>query len=609
MSGTATLLPLPRAVFYDANGNPLAGGLVNTYVPNTFTPKPTWQNSSETLQNANPITLDAAGSCLLYGSGVYQITTKDALGNAVPAYSGVTQDIYSLLGPLTVSTVPNIAALRALGTGFSPVWVEGYYAPADGGEGMFNVGLTAADNGGTIIQSANGTYYREAGGQPYSVKWFGAKGDGTANDTVAIATMDAAAATAGAAGSFPGGTYLIGIAGIPKHSGVDWIGISADAVTLKATAGTFTNGMVYGTGLSGFKISDITFDWSLASGSIGVLNFNTCDNYEISRIIITGNFAFGISHNGGDSFVFRDNLIIRTTAVNTQNQAIIVSTAAAACLYGLIDNNQMINTALDISATRTTISNNNISGWQFGAGITTEINGECSNLLIIGNTCTMGFGTDVNATVCLGIENWAPRSQIIGNTCSANSGDGINNGGQNCTIIGNDCFNNGQIAGSGIVTRYANSSVNGNYSTITGNNCFDTQGSPSQGYGYKDFNSSVFGCFISGNNFSGNGAGPMHILGTCATTTPSFQATAAFTPGSLATGTSAGGSVTVEGAVLGDVVTVSFSLDRQGVNLFAYVQTTNTVMFRMENNTGGTVTMAAGTIVVIVTKPNGYVSY
>jgi len=103
MSATASLLPMARAVFYDANGNPLAGGFVNTYVPGGTTPKTTWQDAGEATANANPIVLDAAGSCLLYGSGAYQLTVTDALWNAVPAYSGLSNDtLISLSGLTTV---------------------------------------------------------------------------------------------------------------------------------------------------------------------------------------------------------------------------------------------------------------------------------------------------------------------------------------------------------------------------------------------------------------------------------------------------------------------------------------------------------------------------
>lgn len=87
---TATLMPMPRAVFFDANGNPLGGGFIFTYQPNTMTPKTTWQDAAQTTANSNPIILDAAGSCLLYGSGSYDIVTTDADGNNIPSYSGTT---------------------------------------------------------------------------------------------------------------------------------------------------------------------------------------------------------------------------------------------------------------------------------------------------------------------------------------------------------------------------------------------------------------------------------------------------------------------------------------------------------------------------------------
>ena len=108
--GTATLLPMPRSVFFDANGKPLAGGAIATFIPGGTTPKTTWQDAAETIPNSNPIVLDSAGSCLLYGEGAYQLAVSDALGNAIPAYSGVCSI------PTNFTTV-NVAAYGALGNG------------------------------------------------------------------------------------------------------------------------------------------------------------------------------------------------------------------------------------------------------------------------------------------------------------------------------------------------------------------------------------------------------------------------------------------------------------------------------------------------------------
>ncbi len=87
---SALLLPLPRFVAYDpGTGSPLAGGFVRTYVPGTSTPKQTYQDPAAQIINPFPLVLDSAGSALMYGIGAIEIRTTDALGNAVPGYSGV----------------------------------------------------------------------------------------------------------------------------------------------------------------------------------------------------------------------------------------------------------------------------------------------------------------------------------------------------------------------------------------------------------------------------------------------------------------------------------------------------------------------------------------
>jgi hypothetical protein len=80
---TGVLLPNGEQQFIDANGVPLAGGKVYFYVPDTLTPKTTWQDQAETIPNSNPITLDAAGRAVIWGTGSYRQIVKDSLGNLV----------------------------------------------------------------------------------------------------------------------------------------------------------------------------------------------------------------------------------------------------------------------------------------------------------------------------------------------------------------------------------------------------------------------------------------------------------------------------------------------------------------------------------------------
>ena len=54
------LSPWTRVRFLDANGDPLSGGKLYTYLTGTSTPKATYSDSGGTI-NANPVILDAEG--------------------------------------------------------------------------------------------------------------------------------------------------------------------------------------------------------------------------------------------------------------------------------------------------------------------------------------------------------------------------------------------------------------------------------------------------------------------------------------------------------------------------------------------------------------------
>ena len=83
----------------------------------------------------------------------------------------------------------------------------------------------------------------------------------------------------------------------------------------------------------------------------------------------------------------------------------------------------------------------------------------------------------------------------------------------------------------------------------------------------------------------------------------SFYGQAVYDPASLADGAGVTTTVTVTGAVLGDIVRHSFSLDLQGITMTSYVSATNTVSVRFQNESGGTLDLASGTIRCRVEKP------
>lgn len=75
---TTTLLPVPKARFFDASGAPLAGGKVYTYVAGTTTPKTTYTDAGGGTPNANPVILDAAGEANIWIQGNYKIVLKNS---------------------------------------------------------------------------------------------------------------------------------------------------------------------------------------------------------------------------------------------------------------------------------------------------------------------------------------------------------------------------------------------------------------------------------------------------------------------------------------------------------------------------------------------------
>lgn len=79
----AYLLPNGKQQFLDANGDPLANGTVTFYIPNTTTPKDTWQDPDQATLNTNPVVLDAGGYAVIYGFGSYRQILKDEDGNLI----------------------------------------------------------------------------------------------------------------------------------------------------------------------------------------------------------------------------------------------------------------------------------------------------------------------------------------------------------------------------------------------------------------------------------------------------------------------------------------------------------------------------------------------
>lgn len=100
--------PNGEQTFVDPNGDPYAGGQVFSYIPGTTTPSPTYTDQTLSVANPNPITLDAAGRCIMWTDLFTRQVVHDMYGNLVwDQPTGIEIDQIpgnlSIAGNLTVS--------------------------------------------------------------------------------------------------------------------------------------------------------------------------------------------------------------------------------------------------------------------------------------------------------------------------------------------------------------------------------------------------------------------------------------------------------------------------------------------------------------------------
>ncbi|MEF3304940.1 glycosyl hydrolase family 28-related protein [Paenibacillus sp. GYB003] len=154
-----------------------------------------------------------------------------------------------------------VAELRAM---TAPGLDTVYLITDKGQEGHFAYDpndTTSADNTGTVLLTASGARFKRMLESPYwSVKWFGAKGDGSTDDTAAIQkAIDTASAFGGGTAFFPEGTYIVAPSGgfkINLRSNVDLLGEGAGTIIkVKNNAGDY--GMIFGSSNSGVPLQNV----------------------------------------------------------------------------------------------------------------------------------------------------------------------------------------------------------------------------------------------------------------------------------------------------------------------------------------------------------------
>ncbi len=122
----------PEPQFADANGTPYAGGSLASYIVGTSTPKPTYLDPGLTALNTNPIVLNSAGRCVMFGDGDFRLVLRDVLGNLIWDQPS-TSIVSAAMAP--VVSAPTIAdAVDLLGLGDAAADEAAARAAADSAE-------------------------------------------------------------------------------------------------------------------------------------------------------------------------------------------------------------------------------------------------------------------------------------------------------------------------------------------------------------------------------------------------------------------------------------------------------------------------------------------
>lgn len=214
---TTSLYYNPFVPAFSNIGVPIAEAYLYFYYTSTSTLAPIFSDAAGLVPLTNPVQANLAGKypAIYMQDGVtYRVHQTDSLGVTLgddidPYYPG-TVSVASdptLRGDVDALSVPTIAALRVVPYGAltnnRSAFVEGYYTQGDGGGGPFywSSASTATDDGGSVIKPTSnagaGRWLRIVTG-PIDVKWFGAKGDNSTDNSTALAAWLASAAVYGA---------------------------------------------------------------------------------------------------------------------------------------------------------------------------------------------------------------------------------------------------------------------------------------------------------------------------------------------------------------------------------------------------------------------------
>jgi hypothetical protein len=347
------------------------------------------------------------------------------------------------------------------------------------------------------------------------------------NSSSDVAAINSALSSGGNIQIGPG-TCQVGGSTINIVKSNTWLYGSGVGVTILQlpSGSSFSNAIIEANGpLSNIQLSALTIDgYNNTAADAANIFIQGVTGVSVNNIAITRMYGyFGIALQGVTNFNVSDNVCTLTTARTTQNECII-ATQASQNQNGTIDRNVLVNSGMEIDGENIQIADNDISGWNFGGGITMgpapygNVTTLTFNNSIVDNQVhDSGMGPDSNSNYPDGLEIWSYNSTIVHNTAWNNAAAGIYVGGENDIVVGNVVHDNGQnnasmTGRSGIFIQYASNatpSAFGANGIIDRNSSWNTSGSSGPQNYALDINSSVTGTRVGSNNF---GAGTVGLI-------------------------------------------------------------------------------------------------
>jgi len=120
---TTSLSPTPKLQFFDANGAPLAGGLLYTYAAGTTTPLASYTDSTGVSANTNPIVLDSRGEANVWLSGaIYKFALYTSAGVLIWTVDNINGSTFA-----SNATGDGTTTAFSVVNGFTAIYINGVY--------------------------------------------------------------------------------------------------------------------------------------------------------------------------------------------------------------------------------------------------------------------------------------------------------------------------------------------------------------------------------------------------------------------------------------------------------------------------------------------------